>query len=886
MKKWTLLLLSTALSFVALFAQQNYEVEVRNNFFDPAELSIKVGDTVTWANFGGLHNINGSTATYPGNPEGFSNGAASTDLWTFQHVFSTPGTYTYQCDPHVGQNMIGTITVELATASESALILTAVFDGPLPGGLPKGIELYVAEDIADLSLYGVGSATNGGGTDSIEYTFPAVAADAGDFLYLTEGEADAFTAFFGFAPDFVDESGGAVNINGDDAIELFFNGEVVDVFGEIDVDGTGEPWEYLDGWAYRVNGTGPDGSTFVLANWSFSGINALDNETDNTTAAVPVPVGTYNPEGTAVIAANNDVVSTDVNTPVTIDILANDQIPTLLTSVALTTDPVNGQALLNADNTVTYTPNMDFCGTDTFDYEICDDEGCSVATVTVTVICPTDFPEYTIGQVNTVDAEGVGDSVGVACALRGIVYGLNLRPDGLQFTLIDEAGDGIGTFSGNMNFGYTVQEGDEVRVEGVIDQFNGFLQIILEGVTLLSTGNDLLAPTVVTALGEDTESQLVKVENVSLVDPSAWGGGGGGFNVEVTDGSNTITVRIDNDVDLFNMPAPTGTFSVTGIGGQFDNSAPFTEGYQLLPRYMADIDPYNPGGGQEFPAYTIGAVTTVDNEGVADSLGVDCELRGVVYGVNMRGSGLQFTIIDGDGDGIGTFSPNDDFGYTVNEGDEVVIQGTISQFNGLTQIDIDDLDVLSTGNPLFSPLVVTQLGEVTESQLVRIENLTLVNPNDWNSSGSSFNVDVTNGSQTFTVRVNTNTTLAGTAGPGTQTFRITGIGGQFDPNSPFTDGYQLLPRYVEDLEITSQVQDPTLGALIAVYPNPAREQLTLELGLRVAQLSLYNSLGQRLYREADVEGHRTLSLAGLAPGMYTLLFEQAGRSWTERVIVK
>jgi hypothetical protein len=41
------------------------------------------------------------------------------------------------------------------------LIITAVYDGPLTGGLPKGIELYVVNNIADLSIYGVGSANNG-----------------------------------------------------------------------------------------------------------------------------------------------------------------------------------------------------------------------------------------------------------------------------------------------------------------------------------------------------------------------------------------------------------------------------------------------------------------------------------------------------------------------------------------------------------------------------------------------------------------------------------------------------------------------------------------------------------------------------------------------------
>ena len=57
------------------------------------------------------------------------------------------------------------------------------------------------------------------------------------------------------------------------------NDAVIDTFGDINVDGNGEAWEYLDGWASRVNETGPDGSTFVIANWSFSGPN--ENDDDN-----------------------------------------------------------------------------------------------------------------------------------------------------------------------------------------------------------------------------------------------------------------------------------------------------------------------------------------------------------------------------------------------------------------------------------------------------------------------------------------------------------------------------------------------------------------------------------------------------------------------------
>ena len=84
-----------------------------------------------------------------------------------------------------------------------------------------------------------------------------------------------------------------MGINGDDAIELFCNGAVVDIFGDINTDGTGQSWEYLDGWAYRKDNIGPDGSTFVDSNWTYSGPNALDGESSNATASTAFPAGTF-----------------------------------------------------------------------------------------------------------------------------------------------------------------------------------------------------------------------------------------------------------------------------------------------------------------------------------------------------------------------------------------------------------------------------------------------------------------------------------------------------------------------------------------------------------------------------------------------------------------
>mgnify|MGYP001798990964 CR=1 FL=1 len=77
-------------------------------------------------------------------------------------------------------------------------------------------------------------------------------------------------------------------------------------------------------------------------------------------------------------------------------------------------------------------------------------------------------------------------------------------------------------------------------------------------------------------------------------------------------------------------------------------------------------------------------------------------------------------MIDDANDGIAVFNGSNDFGYTVTEGDEVTVRGTISQFNGLTQINADTVFMNSMDNSLFDPTEVAVLDESTESQLIRL----------------------------------------------------------------------------------------------------------------------------------------------------------------------
>ena len=90
------------------------------------------------------------------------------------------------------------------------------------------------------------------------------------------------------------------------------------------------------------------------------------------------------PTPTVVPIAADDRVETARNTPVTINVLANDT-PNGATTPNVVTAPLNGTAVVNPDGTIEYTPNTGFVGTDRLVYTLCNASGCATATVNIEV---------------------------------------------------------------------------------------------------------------------------------------------------------------------------------------------------------------------------------------------------------------------------------------------------------------------------------------------------------------------------------------------------------------------------------------------------------------------------------------------------------------------
>lgn len=85
-----------------------------DNRFEPQDLTIEAGDSVTWINQGGTHNVradDGSFRCAVGCDGEGGDGSPSNAAWQFTRTFDTIGTIGYDCEFHVSLGMIGSITV-------------------------------------------------------------------------------------------------------------------------------------------------------------------------------------------------------------------------------------------------------------------------------------------------------------------------------------------------------------------------------------------------------------------------------------------------------------------------------------------------------------------------------------------------------------------------------------------------------------------------------------------------------------------------------------------------------------------------------------------------------------------------------------------------------
>jgi plastocyanin len=75
------------------------------NRFSPDTVTVTQGESVTWTNAGGFHNVHFDDGSFQQPP------IVDQSAWTVSRAFDEPGSFTYYCDAHSFVGMSGTVNV-------------------------------------------------------------------------------------------------------------------------------------------------------------------------------------------------------------------------------------------------------------------------------------------------------------------------------------------------------------------------------------------------------------------------------------------------------------------------------------------------------------------------------------------------------------------------------------------------------------------------------------------------------------------------------------------------------------------------------------------------------------------------------------------------------
>ncbi|PTM59370.1 DUF6359 domain-containing protein [Desmospora activa] len=168
---------------------------------------------------------------------------------------------------------------------------------------------------------------------------------------------------------------------------------------------------------------------------------------------------------------------------------------------------------------------------------------------------------------------------------------------------------------------------------------------------------------------------------------------------------------------------------------------------------------------------------------------------------------LSVYIQDGDA-GIQLFSHNANQFPAVKKGDQVRVKGTVGEYDNVTQIIVEELEVLTQNQPVEAKAVTLEqyrdaaTAEALEGQLVILEGFIRHVPDYYNGGA---NVTAINENfDPLTLRIWESTGIDLGLLEGEKWYQITGI------SSQYRDSYQLLPREQSDLTVSDvQKEKPT-----------------------------------------------------------------------------
>ncbi|WP_281169879.1 Ig-like domain-containing protein [Olivibacter sitiensis] len=275
--------------------------------------------------------------------------------------------------------------------------------------------------------------------------------------------------------------------------------------------------------------------------------------------------------------ANDDAVTVPNDGTTSIDVLGNDEegsSPIVPGSVTIVTGPEHGTATVNADGTVTYTPNEGYTGDDSFTYTVSDENGLTSNEATVNITVEASVPE--VPPVANNDAGTVTENGTIAIDVLGndeegsspIVPGSVTIVTGPEHGTVTVNADGTVTYtpnegySGNDSFTYTVSD------ENGLTSNEATVNITVEATLPPVANNDT---------GTVTENGTVAIDVLGNDEAGSTGLDPGSVTIVVEPEHGTVTVNADGTVTYTPNEGYTGddsfTYTVAGEDGKVSNEA-------------------------------------------------------------------------------------------------------------------------------------------------------------------------------------------------------------------------------------------------------------------------------------------------------------------------
>ncbi len=443
------------------------------------------------------------------------------------------------------------------------------------------------------------------------------------------------------------------------------------------------------------------------------------------------------PLNTPPVAAN-DSATTDEDTAVIVDVLANDTDTDLDTlTVASVTQGNDGTVTIRPDGRVTYTPRVNFNGSDSFSYTLTDGQGGSAtATVSVTVDAVNDNPNAANDAAETEEGEAVTIAVlGNDTDVDGDALTIAVFTQGSNGAVSAGSGGALiytpsGNFTGTDSFTYTVTDGQGGSDSATVQVTVNPVDAGEPGGTIGTTGNDSLigtaGPDTISGLdGNDTIDGLAGRDSLSggANADSLLGGDGldvldGGGGADILDGGkNDDTLLGGNGNDTIRVSAGIGDDSVDGGSGT-DVLEATRNGLNIGLKALTSVEVITAAGfsdvritgsasgdNLDFSGVTIQGITSINTGGGQDTLigssagdvllggGGPDSLDGGGGADSLTGGGGDDTVLGGQGNDVLLYSgPSNGLDSVDGGGGFDTIQATA---NG-TVIGLKDLSGVET----------------------------------------------------------------------------------------------------------------------------------------------------------------------------------------------